>query len=153
MQIKKDSPHPKSVWKQVWDSFSIPKINFFFWTLFHNKILTGENLCRRNIVGPHRCALCKNALETSDHMFIDCEYARKTWSIFLTRLNVIPPTHCSIADMFSTWKASYPHNIAGKYIWYKVWIAAPKYVCWKLWLARNEIIFNQNEIPAKKVAD
>eukprot|EP00253_Pinus_taeda_P005923 PITA_05923 len=153
MQMKKDLSHLKSVWKQVWDSFSIPKINFFFWTLFHNKILIGENMCRRNIVGPHQCALRKNALENLEHMFIDCEYAKKAWSIFLTRLNVRPTTQCSIADMFSTWKASYPHNIDSKSLWHKVWIAAPKYVCWKLWLAQKEIIFKHNETPTEEVAD
>lgn len=44
MQGKKASQHPETVWKQIWEYFSIPKINFFFWTLFHNKILTGDNL-------------------------------------------------------------------------------------------------------------
>jgi len=77
MQSKKDSVHPEGVWKQIWESFSIPKINFFFWTLFHNKILTGDNLCRRNIAGPHRCVFCKKALETSVHIFLECEYAQK----------------------------------------------------------------------------
>eukprot|EP00253_Pinus_taeda_P005985 PITA_05985 len=152
LQSKKNSPHLKEVWKQVWDSFSIPKINFFFWTLFHNKILTGENLCKRNIAGPHRCVPCKNAQETTDHLFINCEYAKKAWNIFLTGTNVRPSAQCTIAKMFTSWKASYPHNIAGKSPWYKIWIAAPKYLCWKLWLARNEIIFNQNEIAAEKVA-
>eukprot|EP00253_Pinus_taeda_P028484 PITA_28484 len=153
MQGKKNSPHPETVWNQIWENFSIPKINFFCWTLFHNKILTGDNLCRRNIAGPHRCALCKNALETSVHMFIDCEYAQKAWTSFLTGLNVRPPAHCMIIDMFSSWKARYPYNIIDKSLWHKVWIATPKYVCWKLWLSRNETVFNQKEINAETVAE
>eukprot|EP00253_Pinus_taeda_P020773 PITA_20773 len=112
MQSKKDSVHPEGVWKQIWESFSIPKINFFFWTLFQNKILTGENLCKRNIAGPHRCVFCKKALETSVHIFLEYES-----------------------------------------LWFKVWTAAPKYVCWKLWLSWNEIVFNQIEISAEKVAE
>jgi len=153
MQGKKDSSHPEAVWKQIWESFSIPKINFFFWALFHNKILTGDNLCRRNIAGPHRCVFCKKALETSVHIFIECEYAQKAWTSFLAGLNVSPPVHSSISDMFSSWKARYPYNIADKSLWHKVWIAAPKYVCWKLWLSRNEIVFNQKEMTAENVAE
>eukprot|EP00253_Pinus_taeda_P009325 PITA_09325 len=153
MQSKKDSLHPEAVWKQIWESFNIPKINFFFWTLFHNKILTGDNLCRRNIAGPHRCVFCKKVLETSVHIFLECEYAQKAWTSFLAGLNVRPLVNCSITDMFLSWKARYPHSIADKSLWYKVWIAAPKYVCWKLWLSRNEIVFNKKEISAGNVAE
>eukprot|EP00253_Pinus_taeda_P028787 PITA_28787 len=153
MQSKKDSVHPEGVWKQIWDCFSIPKINFFFWTLFQNKILTGENLCKRNITGPHRCVFCKKALETSAHIFLECEYAQKTWTSFLAGLNIRSPANCSITEMFLSWKARYLHSIAAKSLWSKVWIAAPKYVCWKLWLSRNETIFNQTETPAEKVAE
>jgi ribonuclease HI len=152
MQSKKDSVHPEGVWKQIWECFSIPKINFFFWTLFQNKILTGENLCKRNILGPHRCVFCKKALETTVHIFLECEYAQKTWTSFLTGLNVRPPVNSSISEMFVSWKARYPHSIAAKSLWSKVWTAVPKYVCWKLWLSRNDIIFNQTEITAEKVA-
>eukprot|EP00253_Pinus_taeda_P035869 PITA_35869 len=106
MQSKKNSPHPKEVWKQ----------------------------------------------ETTDHLFINCEYAKKVWNIFLTGINVRPSTQCTTAEIFTSWKASYPHNIAGKSPCYNIWIAAPKYLCWKLWLAGNEIIFNQNEIAAEKEA-
>eukprot|EP00253_Pinus_taeda_P017122 PITA_17122 len=153
MQSKKDSVHPEGVWKLIWESFSIPKINFFFWTLLHNKILTGDNLCRRNIAGPHRCVFCKKALETSVHIFLECEYAQKTWISFLAGLNVRPPMNCSITDMFLSWKARYPHNIVVKSLWHKVWIAAPKYMCWKLWLSQNEIVFNQIEMIAGNVAE
>eukprot|EP00253_Pinus_taeda_P009219 PITA_09219 len=153
MQGKKDSVHPEGVWKQIWECFSIPKINFFFWTLFHNKILTSENLCKRNIAGPHRCVLCKKAQETSAHIFLECEFTQKTWTSFLAGLNVSSPANCSITEMFLTWKARYPHRIAAKSLWSKVWVAAPKYVCWKVWLSRNEIIFNQTETSAEKVAE
>eukprot|EP00253_Pinus_taeda_P005327 PITA_05327 len=153
MQSKKDPVHPEGVWKLIWECFSIPKINFFFWTLFQNKILTGENLCKRNIVGPHRCVFCKKALETSAHIFLECEFAQKTWSSFLAGLEVRPPTNNSISEMFLSWKARYPHRIAAKSLWSKVWVAVPKYVCWKVWLTQNEAIFNQTEITAEKVAE
>lgn len=153
MQGNKGSVHPEGVWKQIWECFSIPKINFFFWTLFHNKILTGENLCKRNIAGPHRCVLCKKAQETSAHIFLKCEFSQKTWTCFLAGLNVSSPENCSISEMFLTWNARYPHRIVAKSLWSKVWTAAPKYVCWKVWLSRNETIFNQTETSAEKVAE
>jgi hypothetical protein len=55
-----------TLWKQVWDPLGLPKVNFFCWVLMHRKVLTGENLAKRGIIGPHRCSMCCNALEMTD---------------------------------------------------------------------------------------
>jgi len=68
LQVTRNTSHTPAFWKRVWDHLSIPKVNFFFWTLMHNQILTGDNLEKRNIVGPHRCVLCNNNSETSQHL-------------------------------------------------------------------------------------
>jgi hypothetical protein len=110
LQRQKDRPPPAKIWKEVWDSTAIPKVIFFFWTLMHKKILTGENLMKRNIAGPHRCALCKEAMETSDHLFVDCQFANKVWLLTLHGLKVAAPTNISIVDLFTTWKDCYPSD-------------------------------------------
>jgi hypothetical protein len=79
LQQQKDKPLPARFWLEVCDSTAIPKVNFFFWTLMQKKILTGENLMKINIAGRHRCSLCKEAMETSDHLFVDCHFANKVW--------------------------------------------------------------------------
>jgi ribonuclease HI len=124
---------------------------FFFWTLMHKKILTGENLMKRNIAGPHRCALCKEAMETSDHLFVDCQFANKVWLLTLHGLKVAAPSNISVVDLFTTWKDCYP-SLSMKTLWARVWISIPKYVCWKLWLARNEQIFNNTAWTPSMVA-
>jgi ribonuclease HI len=141
LQSQKDRPPPAKIWKDVWDSTAIPKVNFFFWTLMHKKVLTGENLMKRHIAGPHRCALCKEAMETSDHLFVDCQFANKVWFLTLQGLNVVVPSNISVVDLFTNWKDRYP-SLLMKTLWARIWISIPKYVCWKLWLARNEQIFN-----------
>jgi hypothetical protein len=57
LQASKISSQTTTFWEDVWEPLAIPKVNFFFWTLVHNKILTGDNLEKRNIAGPHRCVL------------------------------------------------------------------------------------------------
>ena len=97
--------------------------------------------------------LCKCAKETSDHLFIECEFAKEVWSLFLHGLNVIPSSQVSVVSMFTSWKDNYPHNITSKSLWLQVWIVVPKYVCWKLLLSRNDIIFNNTDwSPAMVVA-
>lgn len=68
----------------------------------HKKILTGESLWKRNIVGPHHCVLCKCAKETSDHLFIECEFLKEVWSFFLHGLNVCPPSQVLVVSMFTS---------------------------------------------------
>ena len=97
---------------------------------------------KRNITGPHRCALCKQNDETIDHLFIACPFATKVWELILHGLNSETPANLTVDELFRTWKDRYPTSINNNTLWVKVWITFPKYVCWKLWLARNEQIFN-----------
>ena len=73
---------------------SLPKINFFFSVLMHKKVLTGDNLIKRGIIGPHRCSLCWNTLETIEHLFVYCTFAQEVWTLLPW-----PQHHYSIADL------------------------------------------------------
>lgn len=69
--------HSPSLWQLVWEPFGLPKINFFCWVLMRKRVLTGENLAKRGIFGPHRCPVYNAAQETIDHLFIDCPYTQE----------------------------------------------------------------------------
>lgn len=89
LQSQHVSIHTASFWKRVWDPLSLPMVIFFCWVLMHQKILTGEYLLKRGIIGPHRCVLCINDLETIEHLFMDCPFTQEVWKIFLHGLNTI----------------------------------------------------------------
>lgn len=129
LQTERETNQPAKFWKQVWDSFGLPKINFFFWVLMQKKILTGENMIKIIIFGPHRCALCRKALETMDHLFVDCIFTKDVWNFILQHLNVSVPTQIYVVNLFSTWKVRYPHAISSKSLWFRVWHTIPKYAC------------------------
>jgi hypothetical protein len=131
-----------TLWKQIWDPLGLPKVNFFCWVLMHRKVLTGENLVKRGFIGPHRCSMCCNALETMDHLFVDCPFTQEVWKISLQGLNATVPKQISVVNLISSWKARYPQEIPSSPTWRRIWQAIPKYICWKLWLARNDQIFN-----------
>jgi hypothetical protein len=97
--------------KQVWDPLDLPKVNFFRWVLMHRKVLTGENLVKTGFIGPHRCSMCCNALETMDHLFLDCPFTQEVWKISLQGLNATVPKQISVVNLFSLWKARYPQEI------------------------------------------
>lgn len=141
LQKDQDPVRSKALWKFVWDNLGLPKVNFFTWPLAHRKILTGENLIKRGIVGPHRCPLCCQAEETIYHLFIECNFAKHTWSLMLATLEVPPPHLQKIPQVFTSWKRRYPSSLNGKQGRKKIWLALPKFTCWKIWIARNQCIF------------
>eukprot|EP00253_Pinus_taeda_P030936 PITA_30936 len=120
LQPKKDRLRSLALWKQVWNTNGLPKVNFFFWILMQNKQLTGDNLSKRNIVGPHRCAMCRNSGDTTSHLFIDCDFAKEVWKLTLLGLHASPPQHSSVADLFTDWFQCYPHNIPNNSLWFYI---------------------------------
>lgn len=151
-QIKGNCKHSPALWKNIWDPTALPKINFFAWSLIHNKILTGDNLAKRSFAGPHWCALCRSHAETVQHLFIDCQFANAVWEHTLQELHITSPAHITIPDLFSEWSRRYPRHIQQKSIWNKIWNALPKFVCWKIWLARNQKVFKEHQLTPLQVA-
>eukprot|EP00253_Pinus_taeda_P009869 PITA_09869 len=89
LQPIRNSSKTPDFWNKVWEPLALPKVNFFFWTLVQNKLLTRDNLMKKSIDGPHRCELCRSSLETAKHLFMECNKScwRKVW-------NAIPKYVC-----------------------------------------------------------
>ena len=64
------------LWKSIWATKSLPKIDFFTWTTLHDKIITGDDLQRKGWEGPTRCPFCLSHEENKEHILISCEYAQ-----------------------------------------------------------------------------
>jgi hypothetical protein len=127
-----------TLWKQIWDPLSLPKVNFFNWVIMHKKTLTGKNLEKRGFIGPHRCPMCCQAPEMMEHLFVDYPFAQEVWKISLQGLNSTPLRHILMIDLLSSWKVRYPQETQRSPTWRIIWQAIPKYIFWKLWLARND---------------
>ena len=139
-------------WKLVWHPDSIPKVNTFIWLLLHNKLLTAENLRKRGILGPSRCALCHSSEESSSHLFLQCEFSRLAWKLILpTAFNRELPGNAP--QLLKEWASLFPGSLNKKPILRRIWAAIPKNLCWQLWLARNRVIFKEQKvIPVQIVA-
>lgn len=80
-----------SIWgKLIWNSTIPPSKYFIAWRLLHNRMPTDDNLQCRGCTLVSICSLCYSAVETADHLFLHCEFARKFWSWLenLTKLNI-----------------------------------------------------------------
>jgi hypothetical protein len=69
------------LWKGIWKVKAPLRVAFFVWTAILGKILTLDNLRKRNIIVMEWCCLCKKSGESIDHLFIYCEVASEMWNV------------------------------------------------------------------------
>jgi hypothetical protein len=144
-------PPDPTPWRTVWSHKSIPKIDMFFWTMAHKSILTSENLRRRGWQGPSRCPLCTSEEETTDHLLLNCPFAKEVWEnvVMLGPDKLTRPT--STSDLLSTWALCSPFSLRKKDLLKASWMWLPKFVMWKIWLERNNRIFNEKSCNSFQV--
>eukprot|EP00253_Pinus_taeda_P016469 PITA_16469 len=142
--------------KVAWNPECLPKIKFFNWTLLKRKILTAENLRKKGILGPSICCLCRAAEESSNHLFLECSFARNCWKLITSPLSIGEmPNQINLLQ--KNWGNSYPYPKKNKTLAKRLWNNIPPTLCWQIWIARNKCIFNNKKpsIPstlAKSIA-
>jgi hypothetical protein len=62
--------HYSFPWKSIWKVNFPPRVTFFVWTTTLEKILTLDNLHKRNIIVIEWCYMCKTCIESIDHLFL-----------------------------------------------------------------------------------
>jgi hypothetical protein len=60
-------------WKSIWHTKALPRVAFFVWLAALGKILTLNNLKKKNMVLINRCGMCKKDEESIDHLLLHCE--------------------------------------------------------------------------------
>jgi hypothetical protein len=76
---KEASPFP---WKNIWRTKAPSRVAFFTKTAVLGKILTIDNLKKRNLIMINRCCLCKLDGETINHLLIHCVDCSLWYAIF-----------------------------------------------------------------------
>jgi hypothetical protein len=86
-------------YKFLWKSKLSQKIKVFFWLVIRNKILTKDNLKKRNWKGSDECCSC-GGMKSIDHLFFKCSVAIFVWRVVQIALNLdyIPKNIDEICD-------------------------------------------------------
>ena len=126
---------------KVWKTKAPAKLKHFLWRLLPKSLETGNNLKRRHITQNDQCRRCCSAVETKDHIFFECPYAKRIWRASgVSNLIINSPSstveekieaclQCSLSIRLS----SHMHDL-------------PFWLLWRLWKSRNILIFQQKEI-------
>ena len=116
----------------MWKLRIVPRVQIFLWLVYNNKILTRNNLAKRQHVPHMTCVFCAEA-ESCQHLFFDCVVSIELWR--------------AIADISGVGKISNIENLA---TW---WVSNKKHAVvnalhsaamWGLWKIRNNLCFNRS---------
>ena len=117
----------------------------------HNKLLTADNLRRRGIEGPSRCALCNADMETTQHLFLHCKVSLQVWRSILHPVcaHFKPPD--SLGHLLIAWDRLYTWTLRKKPNLKRLWNVIPKNICWQIRLARNRSIFKEEKVVISRI--
>jgi hypothetical protein len=74
--------------KQIWQAKSEAKCKFFAWLLMHNRVLTADNMSKRNWTCDPFCSFCLCNLETLKHLFSQCNYTEAVSNLTAPRFGL-----------------------------------------------------------------
>jgi hypothetical protein len=118
----------------IWKAKIPQRIKVFLWLILNDKILSKENLSKRKWQGNARCDWC-GCLETTSHIFYDCQVASFTWKVIQMVLDSISlPKNSN--DMFGKWLCGF------KVCERNLITIGCSAVLWSLWKIRNDCCFN-----------
>jgi hypothetical protein len=140
---RKDGPSlPSFPWKNIWRVKAPTRVAFFVWSATLGKILTHDNLLKRNVIVMEWCCLCKKSVESIDHLLLHCEVAWALWSYVLNLFGVEWVMPQSVLELLTSWGAA-----SGSWHAKEVWRLAPLCLLWCIWRERNARLFEDVETP------
>lgn len=81
-----DTPFP---FRRIWNPSIPPKVSFFMWNAYLDKILTLNHLQSRRWSSANFCVMCRNEVEAVNHLFVHCPVANRVWGFFLSHLRIL----------------------------------------------------------------
>jgi len=72
----------EGVFCSLWQAKAMPRVLVTAWRVLLDRIPTRANLIRRGVlVNSPLCALCNTLEESSQHLFLECVFAQRVWSM------------------------------------------------------------------------
>ncbi|CAN1227357.1 hypothetical protein LINGRAPRIM_LOCUS1168, partial [Linum grandiflorum] len=134
---------PSSV---IWVSSAPTKVCSFTWQASLNSITTIDNLRRRGMIVPNRCALCYNSEESVSHLLLHCCFSTEVWERFRQTLGGCGPFPRDVLSLLDGWKDDQQYSGFPRFR--KVLHHA---IFWYLWIERNDRIFRDKSCSTNQL--
>ena len=121
-------------WKSIWGVKAPHRVAFFMWMVAWGRILTCDNLKKRRFVLVGWCCMCKDADETTNHLFLHCSVARKLWSFVFKFVGINWVLLSRVSEVLFSWWNWFGKRSSG------VWNLIPSCLMWTLCGGRGIIV-------------
>ena len=88
-------PAPTFLGAWIWKLDVLLKIANFLRLCVHKSVLVKDILASRGIIEEKICPLCKNQLETIEHLLRECDFARNFWHLMSVPPDAVQSFHDS----------------------------------------------------------
>ncbi|KAG2257434.1 hypothetical protein Bca52824_076728 [Brassica carinata] len=131
---------PAVLKNKVWKTKTPAKLKHFLWRLLSRSLATANNLKRCHITQNDQCRRCCSEVETEDHIFFECPYAKRIWRTSgISNLIISNPSSTLEEKIDACLQCSLSTRLSHmQYL--------PFWLLWRLWKSRNMSIFQQKEI-------
>jgi hypothetical protein len=136
-----------TLYNSMWKMWAPPKIKFFTWLVFQNRVWTADRLEKRGWPNCGTCPLCDQCTESVDHLLVHCRFTLRLWDMAKETFD-IPVSHVNNwANLaFPEWwiMISSGQNRKGM-------ASLAMLIIWEIWNERNDRIFKNKSSPTQVV--
>ncbi|CAL5348977.1 unnamed protein product [Camellia sinensis] len=126
--------------KFIWCNLLPPKVHFFGWLAWRNRVKIADFLHNHGILGSNvstSCTFCNSAVESSSHALLHCPFSWSICSSVISDWGILWCIPYSVAELLNWWMSRKFRGFTSK-----VWRSIPLVVLWSLWKHRNECVFS-----------
>ncbi|XP_026398228.1 uncharacterized protein LOC113294007 [Papaver somniferum] len=133
--------------KFLWKNYVPSKVSFLLWAVYHKSLPKREMLRHRrveldNIAFP----LCKEVLETSDHLLLHCHYLFQLWDYFIKSMQISWTMPAKVLQLFEAWDCNV---LKGKCK--NIWNILHYAIIWNVGNERNRRVFGGRSKDVEEV--
>jgi hypothetical protein len=126
-------------WKSIWCTKAPQRVAFFVWLAALGKILTLDNLRRKNMFLINRCGMCKKDEESIDHLLLHCECVKFLWNAFFTHFDLAWAMPHGVVNLLQCWwSGGCSRSVV-------IWKMVSFCIMWCLWSEWNVRFFEDSE--------
>ncbi|CAN1729725.1 hypothetical protein LINPERHAP1_LOCUS703 [Linum perenne] len=127
-------------WPKLWAVDAPPKLRIMSWRLIRDIVPTRAVLEHRHIEVPQECGICGHGVETNQHMFLECTFAKECWKE--AGLEGFVREVDSSSNSFQEWMIAMIQHRSS------VMIEKTMALLWSLWRERNARVWRNELKPA-----
>lgn len=125
--------------KYIWNRVVPPKVSFFCWLAWKNKIKSADFMRRIGILEPSTsisCTFCNFESKSASHLLLHCPFSWQIWSSIIHDWGLSWCIQDSVDGLLQWWM-----SVKFKHFDRLIWRAIPHIVLWSIWKHRNDCIF------------